>query len=174
MAHFTFRLSVACQTAQESISFAHLGQSQVIPQACSQESKWEVLYPENQISCYFCSESCLVKKMFVIVLQPWLLIDNVICYNQFRFVAFVFGCSYSLLLFIFISGMSLHRSSTSCLHPFHPLVVNKINISGSSSSMYQPGQLQCNAMAALQELFGQNNLLSVYCSFSALAHLLAT
>ena len=32
---------------------------------------------------------------------------------------------YSLLLFIFISGMSLHRSSTFCSHPFHSLVVNK-------------------------------------------------
>ena len=53
---------------------------------------------------------------------------NMFNYNQFRFVAFItfFFCffwSYLLLLFIFISGMSLHRSSTSCSHPFHPLVV---------------------------------------------------
>ena len=41
---------------------------------------------------------------------------------MFRFVVFWL---YSLLLFIFISGMSLHRSSTFCSHPFRPLVVNK-------------------------------------------------
>ena len=64
--------------------------------------------------------SFLLRILFCLKnICPWLLIDNVIC------LGLLFFWLYSLLLFIFISGMSLHRSSTFCSHPFHSLVVNK-------------------------------------------------
>ena len=51
-------------------------------------------------------------KIFVPVLQPWLLIANAL-------VVLVTA-------FSFVFEISLHTSSASCSHPFHPLVVNKI------------------------------------------------